>query len=74
MNEATVSPPPAEVTGHAAPRTNVTNAPNPWPGLASYTEEDRHLFFGRGAEINEVTRLVGRETLTVLLGRSGLGK
>ena len=74
MNEATVSPPPAEVTGHAAPRMNVTNAPNPWPGLASYTEEDRHLFFGRGAEINEVTRLVGRETLTVLFGRSGLGK
>ena len=51
-----------------------TIAPNPWPGLASYTEEDRHLFFGRDAEINEVTRLVGRETLTVLFGRSGLGK
>ena len=48
--------------------------PNPWPGLASYTEEDRHLFFGRGAEISEMTRLVQRETLTVLFGRSGLGK
>ena len=48
--------------------------PNPWPGLASYTEEDRHLFFGRDGEINEMTRLVQRETLTVLFGRSGLGK
>ena len=51
-----------------------TTTPNPWPGLASYTEEERHLFFGRGAEINEMTRLVQRETLTVLFGRSGLGK
>ncbi len=47
---------------------------NPWPGLASYTEDQRHLFFGRTTEINEVVRLVGRETLTVLFGRSGLGK
>ena len=47
---------------------------NPWPGLASYTEDQRHLFFGRGEEIVEVARLVQRETLTVLFGRSGLGK
>ncbi len=50
------------------------SAANPWPGLASYTEEQRHLFFGRAAETSEVVRLVGRETLTVLFGRSGLGK
>ena len=49
-------------------------AVNPWPGLASYTEDQRHLFFGRTAETNEMVRLVQRETLTVLFGRSGLGK
>ena len=51
-----------------------SQAQNPWPGLFWYTEEQAHLFFGREAETEELLRLIQRETLTVLFGRSGLGK
>ena len=51
-----------------------SQAQNPWPGLFWYTEEQAHLFFGRGEETQELLRLIQRETLTVLFGRSGLGK
>ena len=46
----------------------------PWPGLSSFREEDAAYFRGRSREIAEVHRLIRRETLTVLYGRSGLGK
>jgi YD repeat-containing protein len=51
-----------------------SQAQNPWPGLFWYTEEQANLFFGREAETQELLRLIQRETLTVLFGRSGLGK
>ncbi len=55
--------------------TTMPAAPeNPWPGLASYTEQQHGLFFGRESEIEELLRLIQRETLTVLFGRSGTGK
>ena len=47
---------------------------NPWPGLASFTEDARGFFYGREKETEELTRLVKRQTLTVLFGQSGLGK
>lgn len=47
---------------------------NPWPGLASFTEDARAFFFGREKETEELVRLVRRNTLTVLFGQSGLGK
>ena len=47
---------------------------NPWPGLSSFTEDTRTFFFGRDKETDELSRLVRRETLTVLFGQSGLGK
>ncbi|PCE24299.1 WD40 repeat domain-containing protein [Burkholderia ubonensis] len=47
---------------------------NPWPGLDPFDEADRAYFFGRTVESRELYRLVQRENLTVLLGRSGLGK
>ncbi len=47
---------------------------NPWPGLASFTEDARGFFFGREKETEELSRLVRRQTLTVLFGQSGLGK
>ena len=47
---------------------------NPWPGLASFTEDSRAFFFGREKETEELVRLVRRQTLTVLFGQSGLGK
>lgn len=50
------------------------NAENPWPGLATFEEADREFFRGRSFEAAQLFQLVQRETLTVLFGRSGLGK
>src|SRR5262245_17189145 len=47
---------------------------HPWIGLASFTEGDREFFAGRGDEIEQLLRLVRRDTLTLLYGFSGLGK
>ena len=47
---------------------------NPWPGLASYDEAAWPYFNGRSAEIEELTRRIVDEPLTVLFSRSGLGK
>lgn len=47
---------------------------NPWPGLDPFDETDREYFHGRTAESGELLRLIRRELLTVLFGRSGLGK
>ena len=46
----------------------------PWPGLASFTEENRGFFYGRDDEITELSRRVQRKLLTILFGQSGLGK
>jgi len=56
---------------------NVTSpvlSDNPWPGLAFYTEENQCLFFGREKETADLLRLFQRDTLTILFGRSGMGK
>tara|TARA_R110001583_G_scaffold192906_1_gene360132 strand:- start:4029 stop:8450 length:4422 start_codon:yes stop_codon:yes gene_type:complete len=45
-----------------------------WPGLFSYRERDKENFYGRSEEINILLRMVRRETLTTLFGRSGTGK
>ncbi|MFZ1217784.1 MAG: hypothetical protein WAO00_00755 [Chthoniobacterales bacterium] len=50
------------------------DAQHPWIGLASFTEGDREFFAGRGDEIDDLVRLVRRDTLTLLYGVSGLGK
>ncbi|MEA2560152.1 MAG: hypothetical protein QOH06_1656 [Acidobacteriota bacterium] len=47
---------------------------NPWPGLDPFDETDRDYFHGRTVESSDLLRLVRREPLTVLFGRSGLGK
>ena len=52
----------------------MVNLENPWPGLASFTEDSRSFFFGREQETEELVRLIRRHTLTVLFGQSGLGK
>ena len=57
----------------AAPPTSV-DAENPWLGLASFTEETRAYFYGREQEVAELARRVQRKTLTLLFGKSGLGK
>jgi tetratricopeptide (TPR) repeat protein len=47
---------------------------SPWLGLSSFTEETRAYFFGREGEVAELERRVQRKLLTVLFGKSGLGK
>ncbi len=68
---------------HAAPPARASRPPDgadavdpkhPWLGLASFTEETRSYFHGRGEEVAELARRVQRKLLTVLFGQSGLGK
>jgi hypothetical protein len=47
---------------------------NPYLGLVSFTEETREYFYGREEEVAELARRVQRKLLTVLFGKSGLGK
>ncbi|MEL7499173.1 MAG: WD40 repeat domain-containing protein [Planctomycetota bacterium] len=47
---------------------------HPWLGLAPFTEASQRFFFGRNAEINELFVRIRDQPLTVLFGRSGLGK
>ncbi|PWB67917.1 MAG: hypothetical protein C3F15_17310, partial [Holophagae bacterium] len=48
---------------------------HPYPGLASFTEEDAEYFFGREAEVEEMWRkLEGPARLLGLAGPSGAGK
>ena len=46
----------------------------PWLGLLPYSEAEQNLFFGREQDSLDLLRLVRREVLTVLFGRSGTGK
>ena len=50
------------------------DARNPYLGLVSFTEETREYFYGRDEEVAELARRVQRKLLTVLFGKSGLGK
>ncbi len=59
---------------NSTPPSAAIDRDNPWPGLESFTESARDFFFGREQETEELNRLVGRQTLTVLFGQSGLGK
>jgi CTP:molybdopterin cytidylyltransferase MocA len=52
----------------------LADSQHPWIGLASFMEADREFFAGRGDEIEQLLRLVRRDTLTLLYGVSGLGK
>ncbi|MEA2342809.1 MAG: hypothetical protein QOF63_978 [Thermoanaerobaculia bacterium] len=47
---------------------------NPWPGLESFEEDARDYFHGREAEAEDFLRRVTDAPLTVLFGKSGLGK
>ncbi len=50
------------------------NAHHPWPGLAAYDEASSAFFFGRQDEADELFRLIRLAPLTVVYGKSGLGK
>ena len=67
------SPLPAGATAPADAQATVDER-SPWLGLVSFTEETRAFFFGREQEVAELSRRVQGKLLTVLFGKSGLGK
>jgi len=58
----------------AAAGTPVIDEQNPWPGLVSFPETAETFFNGRDTERDDLLRLIRRQTLTLLYGKSGLGK
>ena len=50
------------------------DADNPWPGLAAFDESASEFFHGRADEISRVLHTVLDNPMTVLYGRSGMGK
>ena len=53
---------------------HTTNTNTSFIGLRSYTEEQAGIFFGRDAEIEQLTSLVEANILTIVFGKSGTGK
>jgi WD40 repeat protein len=47
---------------------------NPYKGLFYYEESDREMFYGRETEKRKLFRLVEHNLLTVVFGKSGIGK
>jgi hypothetical protein len=45
-----------------------------YPGVTPFTTDQSHIFFGRGEESNRLVKLIHKEPLVVLHGKSGLGK
>ncbi|MBK8965340.1 MAG: hypothetical protein IPM36_01420 [Lewinellaceae bacterium] len=45
-----------------------------YPGVTPFTTEQSSVFFGRQRDTDELYRLIRREPLVVLYGKSGLGK
>jgi len=43
-------------------------------GLQSYSEAQSEIFFGRDAEIEQLTNLINSNILTIVFGKSGTGK
>ena len=54
--------------------TLLLNEENPWPGFREFDEDGERFFNGRDKETMELFRLVRNEPLTLLYGKSGLGK
>ena len=72
----------AEIRAIATERRGMTativathlDSENPWPGLDSFEETARAFFFGRDRETDSLLKSVLDAPVTVLYGRSGLGK
>ncbi len=57
----------------SAPSTAATG-PNPFRGLAAFSETDAGLFFGRESIVDELADVVRRRRVAALIGPSGSGK
>ena len=58
----------------AESKTSTVSPESPWLGLRPFTEDVHEYFFGRSAEVNDLFQRVVHKPLTLLFGRSGLGK
>lgn len=47
---------------------------HPYPGLYSFREEDKDFFFGRRRESEKLVDLIENNVLTIIFGKSGIGK
>jgi WD40 repeat protein len=47
---------------------------HPYPGLYSFREEDKDYFFGRQRESDKLVNLIENNVLTIIFGKSGIGK
>src|SRR5580704_392556 len=56
------------------PKTSAVSPESPWLGLRPFTESTCEYYFGRNAEVRDLFQRVVHKPLTVLFGRSGLGK
>jgi len=54
--------------------TQSSKLPYRYPGVQPFTTAQSEIFFGRDQDISELYRLIRREALVVLYGKSGLGK
>jgi tetratricopeptide (TPR) repeat protein len=51
-----------------------TNQKNPYPGPRPFTLEEKHLFFGREAEVEDLFSLVVSHRILLVYSQSGAGK
>jgi sugar lactone lactonase YvrE len=47
---------------------------HPYPGLYSFQETDSKFFYGRKKETQDLLKLIENNTLTIIFGKSGVGK
>ncbi|MBF6137639.1 trypsin-like peptidase domain-containing protein [Nocardia otitidiscaviarum] len=48
--------------------------PNPYRGLEPFGENDSHLFYGRGPDIDRMLAALAELSVVAVVGRSGIGK
>jgi WD40 repeat protein/energy-coupling factor transporter ATP-binding protein EcfA2 len=54
--------------------TYILDVQHPYPGPQPFAEEDSEYFFGRETQIDELFDKIQKNSLTVLFGKSGIGK
>jgi putative ribosome biogenesis GTPase RsgA len=60
--------------GNGESAMNTETKKKPFKGLSYYEEEDRDIFFGRAREEKKLASLVELNPLTLVFGKSGIGK
>lgn len=48
--------------------------PNPYRGLEPFGENDSHLYYGRGLDVDRVVQALRELSVVAVVGRSGIGK